>query len=375
MDADNPFESTSPSKVNISLTDDPLAGLDDLMSSTLNLIGAPPPGNPLDGTSSAGGAPAAAGASSSNPYEGLENLGLDLSVLGSAASGGGAAPGADAFGAIDLSSMASGLNAPGLADIDLLGVPSPAGSAPASASKPTEAASAASASGLGLGPLGAGGSNSINQAFSLDMEEDIPLHNTSVLGGPKAAAAPVAASNTPAPVSSAAAAAPAVADPLASSPLQAAPPSGSSVGLGDSDMNPFDFGRSSTAQAASSMMAPATAPRSELTAEHSGLQSHISGGVEAAGPSGLSFGGGSLASAGGAPSQAGDEAGAEEHPVKVWVRDPDKAEGTNKLGMRTTYYTYRIRTEATLPSLRAEGTEVRRRFSEFDVSDVMPSCC
>ncbi|KAG2497818.1 hypothetical protein HYH03_004088 [Edaphochlamys debaryana] len=41
-------------------------------------------------------------------------------------------------------------------------------------------------------------------------------------------------------------------------------------------------------------------------------------------------------------------------------------DGVNKLGMRTTYYTYLVRTESHLPGLLTEGTEVRRRFSEFD---------
>ncbi len=46
----------------------------------------------------------------------------------------------------------------------------------------------------------------------------------------------------------------------------------------------------------------------------------------------------------------------------------EKQEGTNKLGIRTTYFTYLVRTESALPGMRADGAEVRRRFSEFDVS-------
>lgn len=53
---------------------------------------------------------------------------------------------------------------------------------------------------------------------------------------------------------------------------------------------------------------------------------------------------------------------------QVWVREPEKQDGVNRLGLRSSYFTYCVRTEATLPSLRAEGTEVRRRFSDFDVS-------
>lgn len=55
--------------------------------------------------------------------------------------------------------------------------------------------------------------------------------------------------------------------------------------------------------------------------------------------------------------------------MQVWVREPEKQDGVNRLGLRSSHYTYCVRTEATLPSLRAEGTEVRRRFSEFDVSN------
>lgn len=59
--------------------------------------------------------------------------------------------------------------------------------------------------------------------------------------------------------------------------------------------------------------------------------------------------------------------------MQVWVREPEKQDGVNRLGLRSSHYTYCVRTEATLPSLRAEGTEVRRRFSEFDVSNP-PNC-
>ncbi|EFJ43031.1 hypothetical protein VOLCADRAFT_96778 [Volvox carteri f. nagariensis] len=52
--------------------------------------------------------------------------------------------------------------------------------------------------------------------------------------------------------------------------------------------------------------------------------------------------------------------------IRVWIREPERVEGTNKLGMRTTYFTYLVRTESQLPGLRTDGSEVRRRFSEFD---------
>lgn len=53
-----------------------------------------------------------------------------------------------------------------------------------------------------------------------------------------------------------------------------------------------------------------------------------------------------------------------------WCGPAEKQEGTNKLGIRTTYFTYLVRTESALPGMRADGAEVRRRFSEFDVSGV-----
>lgn len=56
--------------------------------------------------------------------------------------------------------------------------------------------------------------------------------------------------------------------------------------------------------------------------------------------------------------------------VRVWIREPERMEATNKLGIRTAYFTYLVRTESQLPSMRTDGTEVRRRFSEFDVSQI-----
>ncbi|GLC72447.1 hypothetical protein PLESTF_001248700 [Pleodorina starrii] len=56
----------------------------------------------------------------------------------------------------------------------------------------------------------------------------------------------------------------------------------------------------------------------------------------------------------------------EAAPIRVWIREPERMEGTNKLGIRTTYLTYLVRTESQLPALRTDGSEVRRRFSEFD---------
>ncbi|GIL92817.1 hypothetical protein Vretimale_19222 [Volvox reticuliferus] len=52
--------------------------------------------------------------------------------------------------------------------------------------------------------------------------------------------------------------------------------------------------------------------------------------------------------------------------IRVWIREPERMDGSNKLGMRTTYFTYLVRTESQLPGLRTDGSEVRRRFSEFD---------
>eukprot|EP00798_Chlamydomonas_sp_ICE-L_P002904 gene2904-4962_t len=54
-------------------------------------------------------------------------------------------------------------------------------------------------------------------------------------------------------------------------------------------------------------------------------------------------------------------------PVRLWVKDPTKIETTNALGLKTSYYTFLIRTDSTLDGMIAEGMEVQRRFSEFDV--------
>ncbi|KAG2425916.1 hypothetical protein HYH02_014915 [Chlamydomonas schloesseri] len=80
------------------------------------------------------------------------------------------------------------------------------------------------------------------------------------------------------------------------------------------------------------------------------------------GPS-TSAGAGPSTSAGGASTSA---AASAAPPIRVWVRDPERNEAPNKLGIRTTYFTYLVRTESVLPGMRTDGTEVRRRFSEFD---------
>ncbi|KAG2440841.1 hypothetical protein HXX76_003696 [Chlamydomonas incerta] len=84
---------------------------------------------------------------------------------------------------------------------------------------------------------------------------------------------------------------------------------------------------------------------------------------------GPSAGAGPSTSAGGASTSAAAGAGAgasQPPPIRVWVRDPERNEAPSKLGIRTTYFTYLVRTESVLPGMRTDGTEVRRRFSEFD---------
>lgn len=54
--------------------------------------------------------------------------------------------------------------------------------------------------------------------------------------------------------------------------------------------------------------------------------------------------------------------------AQVYVRAPEKVEASTKLGIKMSHITYLVHTDSTLPGLRADGVEVRRRFSEFDVS-------
>lgn len=83
---------------------------------------------------------------------------------------------------------------------------------------------------------------------------------------------------------------------------------------------------------------------------------------------GPSAGAGPSTSAGGASTSAAGAGGSEPPAIRVWVRDPERSEAPSKLGIRTTYFTYLVRTESVLQGMRTDGTEVRRRFSEFDVS-------
>lgn len=55
-----------------------------------------------------------------------------------------------------------------------------------------------------------------------------------------------------------------------------------------------------------------------------------------------------------------------DSPMKIWVKDPEKVEVANKFGLKTAHYTYLVRTESILATFNTTGTEVRRRFSEFD---------
>mmetsp|Transcript_38886 Transcript_38886/g.86490 ORF Transcript_38886/g.86490 Transcript_38886/m.86490 type:complete len:651 (-) Transcript_38886:1015-2967(-) len=69
------------------------------------------------------------------------------------------------------------------------------------------------------------------------------------------------------------------------------------------------------------------------------------------------------------PSLAASDDIGNQHadcPVHVWIKDPEKIETTNTLGIKTHYYTYVVRTDSTLPGFTATGMECRRRFSEFD---------
>jgi hypothetical protein len=52
--------------------------------------------------------------------------------------------------------------------------------------------------------------------------------------------------------------------------------------------------------------------------------------------------------------------------LRVYVREPERFEGKNALGMRATYWSYLVRTESTISGMRTDGTEVRRRFSDFE---------
>lgn len=142
--------------------DDPLAGLEELVSSTLAVVGAPAV-NPLVEK-----APALSGApSASDPYAGYSSL--DLGPLE-------ASPAKDASSILSpLQGSASGSPAGGLADIDLLGAPSqPLGSA----AQDTYGSMSPTNDALGA-------------AFSIDLQQDVPLKH-SVLSSAAPAPAPAA---------------------------------------------------------------------------------------------------------------------------------------------------------------------------------------
>ncbi|MEW5309807.1 MAG: hypothetical protein WDW38_001665 [Sanguina aurantia] len=56
----------------------------------------------------------------------------------------------------------------------------------------------------------------------------------------------------------------------------------------------------------------------------------------------------------------------EESPIRVTVRDPEKVEIASKLGIRNHYVSYLVRTDSGMEGFKADGMEVRRRFSEFE---------
>uniref|UniRef100_A0A7S0RGS5 PX domain-containing protein n=1 Tax=Chlamydomonas leiostraca TaxID=1034604 RepID=A0A7S0RGS5_9CHLO len=66
------------------------------------------------------------------------------------------------------------------------------------------------------------------------------------------------------------------------------------------------------------------------------------------------------------PSFTGAGVPDSELPLRVTIREPEKVEGQNALGIKTHYVQYVVRTDSSLPALRADGMEVRRRFSDFD---------
>lgn len=55
-------------------------------------------------------------------------------------------------------------------------------------------------------------------------------------------------------------------------------------------------------------------------------------------------------------------------PSQVTVRDPEKVEHVSKIGIKSSHVTYLVRTDSSLEGFKADGMEVRRRFSEFEVS-------
>jgi hypothetical protein len=53
----------------------------------------------------------------------------------------------------------------------------------------------------------------------------------------------------------------------------------------------------------------------------------------------------------------------------VSIREPEKHETVTSLGLKSHYVTYTVRTDSSLPGFIAVGQEVKRRFSDFDVSE------
>lgn len=54
--------------------------------------------------------------------------------------------------------------------------------------------------------------------------------------------------------------------------------------------------------------------------------------------------------------------------IKVTVKEGGRMETMNALGIKTSYVQYTVHTDSTVPGLIAQGLEVKRRFSDFEVS-------
>ncbi len=54
---------------------------------------------------------------------------------------------------------------------------------------------------------------------------------------------------------------------------------------------------------------------------------------------------------------------------------PVQVETTSSLGIKTHYVQYVVRTDSVVPGMLAEGLEVKRRFSDFDVRSAAPGWC
>ena len=66
--------------------------------------------------------------------------------------------------------------------------------------------------------------------------------------------------------------------------------------------------------------------------------------------------------------QQQEQAAAATHSIRLRIKDPERTESVAALGLKVQHWVYPITVDSDVPGLVAEGMEIKRRFSDFDVS-------